>query len=182
MYEITAQPTAEPLTLTEVKNHLRVEGTAEDDLITQYMKSARETIEKHTNRALMTQTIKQYFDCFNGTTLETRFAPIQSLTHVKYYNSDNDLITLTKDTDYYEDLKSEPARIVAINSWPTTKDRPNTVEIQYVAGYADAASVPANIKQAILLLVGEMYEQRENSVKRLPDTVSHLLSPCKVIV
>ena len=182
MYIISTPPASEPLTLTECKLHLRVDGTDEDTLITTYLQSAREQVELMTNRAMMPQTVKQYLDTFPTCTIDLRFAPIASVTSVKYYDSDNVEQTLVLDTDYQVDTVTEPARIVPLLSWPVTKAKANAVTIEYVAGYADADTVPANIKAAILLLVGEMYEIRENYVKRLPTAVDYLLSPMKVFI
>ena len=76
----------------------------------------------------------------------------------------------TNDTEYFIDVyfvdtKSEPGRIVlnSGNSWPSTTLRPaNGVCITFIAGYGDAATdVPKKIKQAMLLLIGHYYENRE---------------------
>ena len=54
-------------------------------------------------------------------------------------------------------------------------------------GYGDdgassdgAASVPEAIKQAVLLIIGKMYELREDSVSRLPKASEYILEPYRV--
>ena len=49
-------------------------------------------------------------------------------------------------------------------SWPSLYPRDDAVQIEYVAGYGAAASVPQVFKQAILLLVGHWYANRESSI------------------
>ena len=46
-------------------------------------------------------------------------------------------------------------------SWPAVSLAPSgAVRIRYVAGWGAAASVPQSLKQAVLLLVGHLYENR----------------------
>src|SRR5690606_86660 len=78
--------------------------------------------------------------------------------------------------DYLLDAVSEPARLVPAHgkSWPATRVQVNAVQIKYVAGWANAAAVPAAIKQWMLLQIGAMYENRQSettaasSVVKLP--------------
>jgi uncharacterized phiE125 gp8 family phage protein len=105
---------------------------------------------------------------------------------VKYYDTDGVEQTLDV-AEYYEDAKSKPARIVPVSSWPATKDRPNAVTITIEAGYgATADKVPQVIKQALLLMVGDMYENREETVvgtivSTLPLTADRLLRPFRLL-
>jgi len=66
---------------------------------------------------------------------------------------------------YFVDMKSEPGRIVLnySKSWPTTVLRPaNGVCVTFQPGYGDAATdVPKSVRQAMLLLIGHLYENRE---------------------
>ncbi|NDC98941.1 MAG: phage gp6-like head-tail connector protein [Betaproteobacteria bacterium] len=63
-------PATEPLSLDEVKEHLRIDSSAEDALLQMYMEAAREICEHHTARALITQTWETTFDRFPGLALE----------------------------------------------------------------------------------------------------------------
>ncbi len=180
-YTVSTAPASEPVTTAEAKLSLRVDHSEEDDLIDEYIQAAREYVEGFTNRGLMTQTIKQYYAAF-PCALDLRFAPIQSVTSVKYYDGANVQQTLVLNTDYYQDIITEPGQITPVDSWPTTYTRPDAVEVEFIAGYANAASVPAKIKQVMYLLIGEMYEVRENSVKRLPTAAEYLLNTVKVFL
>ena len=105
--------------------------------------------------------------------------PIQSITSVKYVDTLGDEITITNDK-YNTDLISEPGRIISTAGWYATKDTVNAVVVRYVVGYSSASDVPAAIKQAMLLLIGEMYEKRIDSVKRLPTAAEYLMNPYRV--
>ncbi|NDA93971.1 MAG: hypothetical protein EBX90_11955, partial [Betaproteobacteria bacterium] len=63
-------PATEPLSLEEVKEHLRIDSSAEDALLQMYIEAARKVCEHNTARALITQTWETTFDRFPGPVLE----------------------------------------------------------------------------------------------------------------
>lgn len=83
---------------------------------------------------------------------------------VTYLDSNGDTKTLVEDTDYTVDDTGLTARIfpVAGSSWPAVRGQPSAVTITYGAGWANAASVPDQIKAIIKLIVGGLYENREH--------------------
>ena len=93
------------------------------------------------------------------------------------------MIMIMDDGDYIVDISSEPGRVVLAygKSWPSTTLQPaNGICIEFDAGYGDAAAdVPAAVKQAMLLLIGHLYENREavtdKSTVVLPMAVESLL-------
>lgn len=163
--KVTSGPNVEPVSLTEAKAHLRVDHSNENDLITILIQVAREMAEQITNRSIITQTrvIKlDNFPCFD--TLRLTHGPVQSITSVAYVDEDEASQTLAASA-YYTDLDSDIARIVVKNSWPGTNDQPNAVTVTYVAGYGDTSSdVPQPIKQAMLLILGHLYENRQQVI------------------
>jgi uncharacterized phiE125 gp8 family phage protein len=166
-------PAAEPVTLTEAKLHLREDGTDQDSLIEGLITAAREYVES-TGRLLMPCVVRQYFDEFP---CRLSPLPIRSIASVNYLDSDGDSQTVT---DYTADIVSEPARIQEPESgWPTTDDVINAVWVDINAGYTSAATVPRALKQAILLLVGHWYENREaiagGAMTELPLAVETLM-------
>jgi uncharacterized phiE125 gp8 family phage protein len=167
-WKVTTAPTTEPVSLTEAKLHLRVDHTTDDDLITDLIKVAREWCEAYEGRAYMTQTITAYMDRFCGEILLPR-PPLLSVTSVKYYDVSDSQQTLSS-SNYDVDTTAEPGRITLAYgyTWPATLPDENAIEIIYKAGYSvtadDATSVPSRVKTAIKLIIGHLYENRENSV------------------
>jgi len=163
--KVTSAPTVEPLTLTEAKLDLKIDSTEEDDLLDILIKAARETVEIRTGRSLITQSraIKlDYFPCTD--TIRIPNGPVQAITHIKYYDEDEVLQTLS-DSDYWVDADSDIARVVVKDSWPSTEDRPNAVVITYTCGYGAAGSnVPAPLRKAMLFILGHLYENRQNVI------------------
>src|SRR5690606_38541579 len=153
-------PTAEPVSIDVLKDHLKVDHNDEDELLMTYLKSAREWAEGYTRRALLTQTLEMVLDDFPLTfSLALMRPPLQSVTSVKYYDKDNVEATWT---DYEVDARSEPGQI-HFNSMPgTALLESGGVVVRYVAGYGnDPALVPSPIVQGILMTVAHRYENRE---------------------
>jgi len=95
-------------------------------------------------------------------------------------------VTVTTATNYLEDTKSEPGRVVLAYGadWPTATLYPmNPIAITYVCGYSQPDDVPQSIKQAMMIDIADMYEQREGlsekDLKVLP-VVMRLLAPYMV--
>lgn len=161
---ITA-PATEPITLSEAKSHLRIDTTTDDTLITTLITAAREYCEGFQNRAFVSQTYELWLDAWPEY-IQIPRPPLQSITSIKYYGTDNIEYTMASD-DYFVDTKSEPGRVVLAysKSWPSTTLRlVNGIVVTFVAGYGTAGNVPLKIKQAILLLVAHWYESREAAI------------------
>jgi len=183
---LVTAPTAEPVSLTEAKAHLRVTGSDEDTLITAMIAATRQNLDGRDGwlgRALMTQTWELRLDRFPAS-ITVPLPPLQTVDSVKYIDGDGAEQTL--DPSLYQVVAGEPARIVPAygQTWPSTRCQPDSVWVRFTAGYGDADDVPAPIKAAILLNVGTLYRDREtvnigNIVAELP-TVSLLLSPFRV--
>lgn len=158
---ITA-PAAEPVTLAEAKSQLRVDGTDDDTLITGLIKNAREYCEAFQNRAMVTQTWDLWLGAWpSGDHIEIPLPPLQSVTSVKYYGTDDTEYILAA-TEYDTDDKGYKGRVALKygKSWPTTTLRPsNAVVVRFVAGYGDAATaVPQKVKQAMMLDIKLNYD------------------------
>jgi len=176
MYKLKTAATGYPLTVDEVKLHLKVDVSTDDDLITNLRNSAISWVEQYTNRQLMPATWYLYLDDFPDEIL-LQWCPVTSVTSIKYYDTDNDLQTLSSD-EYDVDTDSEPARIYESYGYyfPTVRERPNAVIIEFEAGYADADSVPDPIKSALLLMIGHNYENRgDEGHRKYPKAIYDLL-------
>jgi len=136
-----------------------VGDTTEDNDLGRLISAAREYCEKYTGKAWATQTIELYLDYWPDT-IVLPCPPLQSVTSIKYKDSDGTETTL--DTSLYiVDTDGWTGRIVpAYNTaWPTFTPYPvNPIKVRYVAGYT---AIPASLKQAMLLLIGHWYENRE---------------------
>jgi uncharacterized phiE125 gp8 family phage protein len=157
---VITEPTAEPVTLSELKAALGVDHSDDDVELLSLIKHSREIAEKYLNRYIMTQTIELSFDRFADGTIPLNVWPLASIDSVKYddTSSPSAEITLTVGDDYYADTTTEGGRVSVISGWPGTYPKPNAVRIRMTAGYADADSVPSAIKRGIILWAGGIYK------------------------
>jgi len=185
--QITA-PTAEPVTLQQAKDHLRLDHDGEDELVTRLIVAARQLVESDTRRALVTQTWDYALDYEWPYEDDKRLGmvyrivlpkpPVQSVTSVKYFDSDGAEQTLAADQYRVRNGVIEPAYGV---TWPVVREQMATITVRYVCGYGVASSVPEQIKHAILLLVGHWFGHREavvsGTMNELPMAVQSLMFP-----
>jgi len=165
--EILTQPQSEPVTLQEMKNHLRVNDDAEDTLISAFIVVARQFFESYTGRAVHQQTFRQHVPYLNCPIYFMR-AKLISVEGFFYYNSAN---TLTEITSYNSDLVSIPGGIW-LDSYPITSSTKNPkAYVDYKAGWANN-EVPEMVKLGIKLVASHYYENRnshtEVELKQLP--------------
>lgn len=183
--KVTTQPATEPVTLVEAKSHLRVDGSDDDVLIADLISAAREYVEQVTSRHLITQSLTYYGESFNAD-IELK-AGLQSVTSINYTDTDGNNQLL--DTSLYSvDTASFVGAVYPSygNSWPSARYEKNAVQIEFIAGYGSADDVPVPIKQAMLLLIGHFYQNRESvmvgvSVTETPMAVDMLLNPYRVV-
>lgn len=161
---ITTAPSVEPVTLTEMKAHLRITGTDDDTDLAIFLQMAREWAENFTRRAFVTQTLTLKLDAFPSVSeLELPRPPLSSVTSIKYYNEANVLTTVSAASVYEVVADDIVGRVVLRDgaSWPSDLyARTDAVEVVFVAGYGLAVSVPAAVKIAIRALAAHHYENR----------------------
>ena len=173
--QLKTAPDVEPVSLAEMKNHLRVDSdiTIDDTLIGSLIIAAREYVESFTARAVITQTWLMHLEAFPAKDyIVLPFGCLQSVTSIKTKDKDGVETTLTAATQYLVDNSDETAGRVTLPyavSWPSLNPYPvNPITIEFICGYdpdgLSAQPVPESIKAAIKLLVGDLYENRESQV------------------
>lgn len=176
--KLKTAPATEPITTAEGKVVWGVpsDDNTRDTLIDLMIAAVRQRCEEFLGRALITQTWTLWLNDFPKRTskrapqegyfelpvnyfdehvpeIEIPRPPLQSVTHVKYYTTDDAANTFAA-SNYFVDTVNEPGR-VALNynvQWPSATLRPaNAVEVEFVAGYgASASDVPAAIRAGLL--------------------------------
>jgi hypothetical protein len=87
--------------------------------------------------------------------------PLQSVTSITYVAADGTSTTLAS-TEYQVSAGSLGRVAPAYAKvWPVTRPQMDAVRVRFVAGYGAAAAVPANVKAAIKIMVGHLYENRD---------------------
>ena len=175
-------------TTAQAKAHLKVDVSDDDTIIDNIVLAATQSCEIFTNQYFIDTVVTQYSDTWND--FYTLYkSPVASITHVKYYDSNDSQQTLAS-SNYILGHYSKPARIgVAVGgTLPNLSDRINAVEVKYTVGYGTASSdVPEGIRQAVLLTIGNFYQNRESVITgrtatELPLSSQYLLEQYKIQV
>lgn len=158
------------VSVSEVKAHLRLDHDHENDYLKTLIRTMTNLVEEYTNKSLLHQTWQLVHNVHkvnnsHEQVIELPRGPIQeiiSIQHIKLGNKK-------------EKLKRHSVRVEGpIVSILCSADY-QTVEVTYRSGYGDMPHhVPASLRQAIILGVGEMYEKRQNAFHS-PDTLVHAL-------
>lgn len=180
---LQSAPTAQPVSLTEARAHLRVDATDEDILILSLMRSAAKAVESDTGKKLITQTWDYKIPEPSGC-VRLPVSPVSSITSMTYFDSDDAEQTLTV-SDFYLQSDQDRAWIEPKEDteWPSMRERSDALTIRFVAGFGGASAVPDSFKRAMLLLIGHWYENRVAVEKRmysLPLAYDHLVSQERV--
>lgn len=156
---ITA-PAVTPVSVTEVKDHLRVDHATQDTLITTYLNAAISEFEDLTGRALIASTWDYTLDHFPAYSFRLPKGQLVSVTSIKY-TEDGEAEATFNNTLYAVDIASDPGRITLNDDvfWPVVTLIPvNGFTTRFVAGWANAAAVPADIKAALLFKCQMLYD------------------------
>jgi uncharacterized phiE125 gp8 family phage protein len=188
--KVITPPATFPVTLAQVRTHLRLVPYGDpaihpdDDYISTFLiPSATLWVEQYLDRALVSQTVELALNEFT----ERVYLPlgtVQSITSVKALV---DGVEETVSTSVYalNDYSASAYLYLKLDQeWPETDEVDNAVKIRYVAGYS---SVPVLILSAIYLIIGHLYENRQQnviglSVNELPLGVYDLLQPYRINV
>lgn len=178
----------------EAKAHLRLDGDDEQAYVEGLVAAAQGWIEGPDGwlgRALGVQTLEVSLDRFCSAFM-LPVLPVISVVEIRYRNATGAEAAVPAET---YDLTGRVVSVVPGAAWPATGSFVDAAKVRYVAGYGrmsgdgeDAAlvnDVPAPIRHAILLLVGQWFAFRSNVAEdgktvQLPFAVEALLSPFRV--
>lgn len=194
---VITSPASEPVTLAEVKEWLRLTGSAEDSTITSLAKQARETLESRLARAFVSTgfrwTAERFpdsrpvgvptYDSFGRprrsaeeSSLLLPRADLVSVESVKYLDGAGTLTVF--DSANYRAVPGTPPRIAltAGASWPATLASPDAIRVEFTAGYS---AVPDWAKTAIKVLTALWYRNRGDAEFAIPPAIEYLIGPGK---
>lgn len=192
-----------PVTVDEAVEHLRLGPTVDDEewlSVEQMISAATALAESICSRSWMQTTKTVGYSRFpdsswpkTGQYLLLPGGEVSSITSLKYYDTSDPPVEKTLGSSLYRLVTGYglPRVYPAMGeSWPTDANscEPDHITITYVVGDNDVLDVPAPVKSAILLIVGSLYEYREDGVidnaglalVRAPVAAKDLLHPYKM--
>ena len=188
---------AEPVSLDAAKLHLRVDGNDEDSLIGNLIAAARQHIEDRTGLALVPTEVTAYLDAMpaqsrgcGASVLGLPVAPFAELLSFSYLDAFGAEQTLAAGDIRAGHMACRSYLAVKSGQWPQALRTPGAITVGYIAGfgigedydYQATAELPAPLAQAMLLLIGHWYKNRESVVTgaiavNLPQAVDALIGP-----
>lgn len=176
-------PIAEPITLAEAKLHLRVDDTADDTLIAAQLSAARESAEQYLNIAIAEQTWEVALDGFPlHAAIELPGGAVSSIVSVTYANAVG-TDTVISASGYALNNYGSPSWLIPAygTNWAASYATPNAIRVRYIVG---GGVLSPSIRAAILLTLGHLYAQREDSsavpVSAIPMGARALLQPFRI--
>jgi len=179
---LITEPALEPLDLTDIKLHLRIDHDDEDQLLNDTLKAARQHVETISGRKLISQVWRQYETGFpENQQLTLKLAPVQSLVSVIAYDCDGNGQLL--DTDTYQLIRGNQPSTIAFAPGVDRVTAINGLEIDLIVGMGDAGTeVDDALKRAILMLISHWYEFRgavtpDQQPVSMPPGIDTLIAP-----
>lgn len=176
---IVTPPASEPVSLAEAKLFLRVDHAEEDDLITTLIVAAREAVEAGCGRALIKRRVRESLDIWRrdavgGATLG--LGPVSSVVTVRLMADNGSQSVIDPDRYRLEGAGDRP-RLVFASGVPAILRSAGGVEIEYDAGYAEAADeLPVALRLSLLQIVASLYEARQGAAA-IPEAARALMRP-----
>ncbi len=160
---LVTPPTSEPVSLHVAKLQTRVRHDDEDTLIQDFVRAARRKVESDAGVQIMPATWEASWASFPGSEFCLELPPLVAITSIEYTDED-DANQVVPTTVYDVDTTVSPG-VVFLRSgeaWPVAKRERGSVRVTYQAGWS--SGVPEHVEQAVRLLVGHYYENRESVV------------------
>jgi uncharacterized phiE125 gp8 family phage protein len=191
-------PAALPLSLNELRAQCRLtddDGSDQDALLMSYLRAAVDYAERYTSLGLITQTVDQTFSAFptsryQPARLKLRRRPLQSVEAVYYRDLDGAEVELASTVYNIRGVGSEwnygSLGLALPQAWPSVAIDDEAVRVRYVVGFGDDHnSVPAAIRQALMMLSAYLFNQREAAlidpvILEVPFGVHALLDPWRL--
>lgn len=165
---VTVSPTFNAISRTELADHLKLsEPEAEADVLDAVIASAEKYVENMIGRAITSRTLLYQLEAFpvGNRDILLPYPPLSSVSSIAYTDTNGDAQTLSSAL-YQVDTRHYVGRIRPVygETWPSTRWGDfDAVRVTFVAGYASAGIIPHPIKQAIKLVAGDLWYNREDS-------------------
>jgi len=147
---------------TIVQNYFRLDSasTNEKALVDHLLASAQAQIEDYCNITMISTVYYYYLTKMPADKIVLPVWPVSAVASIKYKDGGSDQ-TWSDDNYWYDTGYTEkPFAIYYDTLASADEDVYNAITVEFTAGYADSDAVPDRLKQAILALALDMYDQR----------------------
>jgi uncharacterized phiE125 gp8 family phage protein len=180
--QIIPTPDVEIITLEMVKQHLRLdlESELEDDLLQVYLQAATEAAQDYCGVPLYPAQATLTYEDFNIGKFPAAVGNVRAIDVVRYYALGSNLESTMNSNDYTLMVKDKfDSEIYFTVDLPELEPVKNAVTVRLDVGFDDE-DFPKSIKAAILLMVADLYERREDRPEVNITVANKLLRPNKL--
>lgn len=202
---VVVPSTEEPVSVADAGAHLRLDAYGsppeypDEALLTALISAAREYVEGLSGLVLAPKTLEMTGRSFDGLCrwpgdlgILLKVAPVTGIESVRYIDGDGNEQTMASSDWLLDSYATVPALFPAygVSTWPTPRDEPNAVRIRFTAGYAGTSGsptvevIPQSLRAAILLMLGHLYENREQTtgikLDEIPLGIQALIEPYRL--
>lgn len=193
--EVVVEPTEQPLSIQEVKAHLKITHNDDESYIQRLIEASTRYCEETLNISLITQQRATFYDQISSSHkdvwwsgarlgsiselfedpefLELRGGPVNSI--VKFETFDEDAVATEWDaSNYYLSASAvsniPPARVVRKtgSTWPIADRRIDGIKITHLDGFgADWNTIPMDVRHGLQMLIGHWYANRETVLTKI---------------
>lgn len=189
--ELVEAPEEMPVQAAELRRNsweIYEADVTDDTFLDELIVRATAHVETITSRKLISQTWRGYLDAWpaSGGPIELPFGRVTSITRFNWLGDDAIDHVMSEPTEYVASLAGYFPKVVPVTSWPSgALFVVDPIRIEFVAGFGPASAVPADLKQAILLLAAHWYKNREiarigNIVSPHPQAFDALVGPWRI--
>lgn len=181
--DITAPPT-EPVTLAAAKEFLRIDHDHEDALIADFITAARERIEAMARLSLITRRRAYSTTKSCASRIIINHSPVKHIHKVSLIDGADNAADIPI-SELYINKRARPASVETRKRalFSDYAADPAAIVVELEAGYGTSPQdVPMQLRQAVLLLVAQHYEHRDEALKRpVPMLVDALLMSYRTV-
>ena len=184
LWKVKTEPSIEPISVEDVKEFARIDGTDEDEFIDVLISSVRRNAESYLGRAFIQQTIRLVMDFWPDGVINLPRPPLISIDKVATLDEDDDETEYSSD-NYYAITESVPGKLVIKkgSTSPTNTSRYHGgFLIEFKAGYGTySGKVPTPIILGLKQWVAAVYEDRAIDMQNPPPQARKALDLFRVL-
>lgn len=173
MLSYVTEPEINPVCINELKSHLRIEHDVEDAYLENLIQTATTYVENVLKQSLIQRTYdytsKDIILDDSMRIIKLPMGPVQNIIGVEHIRLDESTVGIRRYEERNESIAISP-------------NIEGPVTVRYAAGFGIYPKhIPAPIKQAILMIAGECYENRHGFSMQNNTFFQELLAPYKKV-
>ncbi len=180
-------PANEPISVSEIKDHLRILNDDNNDDLSGLGVSARHALEARSGFAFLPQVWAYQTERQGQTDIVLPITPVLEINALEIVHDDGSLEAI--DRDHFRVELGSVSRI-RLNQYSLASQVVNFsprdhIKITFTAGHRSIGDIPPELRHAIRILIAHFYENRESAsqsrVYSIPRSIDALLAPYRKV-